>query len=575
MKTLVFVRHEPDERVTDNLVFAGHWCLSKIDSKKKKEIQNKILPSISNEYLQPLVEETYSEIFDFIYSKLNEMHKVDFELRHWRILLDAWLWKVCIIIEETNIKLQYAKENFDCTEVIVDKFIIESPCSDTKSFTTNWTKLETFRSKYIAEIGAKKYGMNVRFGPNSSKKESLEVDISKKSFKMQFKIKNVYPKPKVLFWDSYLNKKNLFLTELFVGQLPGLSNLLIRSYKKQIEVEIVANSEINFQRANQILDSDKKIKILDEWVFEEIPMSFRENFEKYMKIVEKFRLPKILYTCNALHDDDLFKFVAIHVLLQGGKIFNGQHGGGYGMLQQFWSEKFEREVSDIFLTWGWSDNFNQGGLVKPLGVLATSEIDLIKQENINNGDIVLFAQNYRSIKDSVDSVPSGDLYYKYLDDNIVFVESLNTNERSRLRIRLYPDDYDKNQKDIWSTSLSHLSFASTKLNAKDIFRDASLLVIGYCSTAFLSAIASEVPTVTFLSAEYNKLREEIQIHLICLKKLGIIHDSPRQAAEFINSLEGNYRNWWHSSEVKEARQEFTTKFARSESPVWYSLSKIK
>jgi len=53
-----------------------------------------------------------------------------------------------------------------------------------------------------------------------------------------------------------------------------------------------------------------------------------------------------------------------------------------------------------------------------------------------------------------------------------------------------------------------------------------------------------------------------------LRKVKIVHNSPEEAAKFVNKNYNNLEKWWNSQLVQEAKNKFCYKFARqSNSPL--------
>ena len=97
-----------------------------------------------------------------------------------------------------------------------------------------------------------------------------------------------------------------------------------------------------------------------------IPNSYLENFKIYYnKSLQVFsNNPKLIYTANAYIDCDLFKIWSAHHL-NNVRFIAAQHGGHYGVGKLSFYNKFEYQVPDFFLSWGWSNkNFSN---VIPIG----------------------------------------------------------------------------------------------------------------------------------------------------------------------------------------------------------------
>ena len=94
---------------------------------------------------------------------------------------------------------------------------------------------------------------------------------------------------------------------------------------------------------------------------------------------------------------------------------------------------------------------------------------------------------------------------------------------------------------------------------------ARLFVGTMNTTAFLEALAVNMPTIIFWNPSYWELRECTIDDYNNLKKVGILHDSPESAAEMAHKVWDDIDSWWWRSDTQKARAEFCFKFARMSS----------
>ena len=91
----------------------------------------------------------------------------------------------------------------------------------------------------------------------------------------------------------------------------------------------------------------------------EIPRSYIEDFMLYKECSLKFFPvnPKAIITGVCQHSCDQFKIWAAEMRLKGSKLIVNQHGGYYGIGKLKIFDKFDTSISDIFITYGWSDKY--------------------------------------------------------------------------------------------------------------------------------------------------------------------------------------------------------------------------
>jgi putative transferase (TIGR04331 family) len=83
------------------------------------------------------------------------------------------------------------------------------------------------------------------------------------------------------------------------------------------------------------------------------------------------------------------------------------------------------------------------------------------------------------------------------------------------------------------------------------------------STTFLETLAANIPTIAFFDPDLNKIKGESQEYIDDLMRAEILHPSPRQAAEKLNSAFDELEAWWKKPIVQEARSRFVRQFART------------
>ena len=70
-----------------------------------------------------------------------------------------------------------------------------------------------------------------------------------------------------------------------------------------------------------------------------------------------------------------------------------------------------------------------------------------------------------------------------------------------------------------------------------------------------------IKTNKYFKARYNEIKEEEKYYFNLLKQVGILYDSPEQAALKLNQIYNDPNEWWFSSSVQNARKIFINRFA--------------
>jgi putative transferase (TIGR04331 family) len=88
-----------------------------------------------------------------------------------------------------------------------------------------------------------------------------------------------------------------------------------------------------------------------------------------------------------------------------------------------------------------------------------------------------------------------------------------------------------------------------------------MVVIDHPHTSFLESLTINVPTVLFWDHDIFFMRPEAEPYFQALRDAGILHKGPLSAAEKVNEIFDNPREWWLSNTVQNARKVFCDRFA--------------
>ena len=141
---------------------------------------------------------------------------------------------------------------------------------------------------------------------------------------------------------------------LALGQVP----LFRRT--KEYQVTKDANYEARNKLSNKIIvDKKNSIEYLShKLLFHLLPICYLEGFTQMNQTVGGLpwpKSPKFIFISNSFHSDEIFKLWTANKTKNGSKYYVGQHGNNYGT-SKFLNPSIEEDTSDVFLTWGWSNN---------------------------------------------------------------------------------------------------------------------------------------------------------------------------------------------------------------------------
>ncbi len=83
----------------------------------------------------------------------------------------------------------------------------------------------------------------------------------------------------------------------------------------------------------------------------------------------------------------------------------------------------------------------------------------------------------------------------------------------------------------------------------------------HLSTSATEALALNKPTILFWNSDTNKIRSEYVEYFDLLRSVGILYDSPEEAARTVSKIYNNVNLWWNDNKRKNAVSLFNKVFA--------------
>ena len=164
------------------------------------------------------------------------------------------------------------------------------------------------------------------------------------------------------------------------------------------------------------------------------PTTFLENFAAAREQV-KSNLPNkvdTIFTANSYHIDDPFKIWSAEKSVSGTTLIIGQHGGNFGVGLINQSELHQKKIADRFVTWGW-DSVSDKNLIKCLAYNFQCGINFKKN---CDGNILHVLSTPGRYFYQHHSMPSVGYALNYFQDQLTFLEGLNSSVIEKVSIRL-------------------------------------------------------------------------------------------------------------------------------------------
>ena len=525
------------------------WCfedkeiIKLIKKKKKIEIFTKLNTNEKKRYYNSI--KKYLEIiYPKIYKILNKHHQTNLNAKYWKIVLYPWLnlylpflylkWKL-VNKKKVNKNDVFTTFNFNDEDFVINDLGNFKFDEDETLFYT--TKALENRNSKIKKIKAKKINRN------DENKTNFVIDILWKIF--FYLTKFLYKNQKLFFVNSSINRKEILKIYLKKFQFPFFYRKLF--YKKNA-------LDINLRKKmfNDVYKGkDNFLRFFFQNLYLFTPKSYIEDFESIRKLIyryypigKKFKF----FTAFNYKKDDLFKYWVAENSLKDSKYFILQHGGGFGIDDIINEEDYVKEISDKFLTWGWSDHKKSQKFFN----LKLSQKNVKKRlfaiKKKGKKKILITFHYFDKTLHRISSQPNNN--YERLKKIYSIIQLCNNLENEfdiTLRYRSHVDQY-------WDSSFNKLLFSK---NIKFDYGTApfeknihlyDLIIFDANSTTFLESCYHNIPSILLIDKSVQKSRKSFV-------KNNIIFFDNKKMLRFLKKKQ-NFHKWWNTGHVQILIQEF-------------------
>jgi putative transferase (TIGR04331 family) len=250
---------------------------------------------------------------------------------------------------------------------------------------------------------------------------------------------------------------------------------------------------------------------------------------------------------------------------RGGGIIDFQHGAGFGFSRLLGVERYSRQVSDKFYTWGWAGQENDPRLAN----LPGAKLSLKSRPpgtSARHRMIMLVSTIYPRFLYRFQSYPIGTQWLRYIQAMMEFIEALGPHRQGVLSYRGLDLDGEGTSEQI-RERFPHVAVDRHDHPFPYQMHRSRVVVFDHPGTTFLEAMAANVPSIIFFDPRYWDCRSEAQPYFDLLQRAGIFHDTPQAAARQVARLYDHIDSWWFCRSIQDARQEFVDHFALN-SPDW-------
>ena len=473
-------------------------------------------------------EDLYASIIVELCEDLNIFHKINWNQHQYEKLLGNWLINfIQIIYERFHNCSKYSVDPDKCIPWVPSSIIDIIKLGTSKRINSNVCNDIT-----LLKLGASLAHENML--PEYSDHVLQSFTFQKGDYPIQLHgaYINLKQSVKDLDYRSHLETKELQFKP-FAGHLclkEGIKNKVKLNWKWRI--------------GNQSLENSSLSNILRVMIRRYIPVCFLEGFKTLYESAKPINT-KYIFSSTSIHNNLGFKFLTARN--PEVKVLCNQHGGGYGIDSYCNSETYERKVSDILYTWGWTEDQK----TKPLPNAPAIDASTNYRSNCILFKYVLYPKYFYKL----DNYPFGNRMNNYLHQLIQFAQKV---QNLKIEISHYPHDYGWNIR-------KRLSDADVEIDEKSMDDGKyQLHVCNYLGTSWLESIAANLPVICFYDPEINKFRDSVSPYIKSFERLGILHHCPHSAADKVIEVSENPEKWWQSDDVQSNVSNFREKYARLE-----------
>lgn len=242
--------------------------------------------------------------------------------------------------------------------------------------------------------------------------------------------------------------------------------------------------------------------------------------------------PRRIVTGYGFFDAGAFPFYAAECAARGTELVGWQHGGTYGELATPGrQERWERRITDRFLTWGWSD-----GDPKAVATACPRQHLFRRPRKPRDGAARLL---WVSTADSrfthfIDHTPVGERLEGYWRHQEAILAALPETVTERLVLRPNRNDFGWGLKDMWARRLDAPVFSPAGSDILDEADRCGLVLIDYPgATTFLECLAAGIPFLCVVDPAVYEIGPSQRDAFRALEEAGVVHSAPESAAEEI------------------------------------------
>lgn len=312
---------------------------------------------------------------------------------------------------------------------------------------------------------------------------------------------------------------------------------------------------------------DYLVKVLEQSLL----LPFGDEFAEHDAAARKVRTRKgrliirtISYQMSAAR-----LFETAHRIDQGEGLVHLQHGCNYGTARAYSLGSMIEYNQHTFLTWGWQHHGSYAGRVASF---PAPQLAPWLNSHRRSGDVIILVASIMPFLPSR-LISNGELHcHDRRADRADFLRSLSPALSSDLLYRPYPQlDYAARDAVYFQEEFPDVPQISDQLEFFQTSRCCRAMVIDHPGLTFYQALTAGTPVICFWKDQHWPMDADVKPMFDELRRVGLLFNTGREAAESLNQRAGTFEDWWQGGEVQtaiSAIREHSAKTSRFWLPIW-------
>lgn len=290
-----------------------------------------------------------------------------------------------------------------------------------------------------------------------------------------------------------------------------------------------------------------------------LPKTFTNEFVQndHAAAQERYR-PQCLHVNGGATVNDRSNFSIAHAVMKGERVVRLQHGSDYGMMTNLVMEACGEYHDTAFLTWGWQNQHDEQAnfLRAPAPMLAD-----IKDRHQFDSDLMMLVGSKMWVRSyRLDQTPEPTYATLYRSRKIAFLDALSSDVRKAMHYRPYMRGLSDLEDETYVATHAP-DVAVYRGDMVDALTRARLVVLDHPGTTLCLGMAANTPTICYWQPDAWPIDPEAQPYFDALRDVGILFDTPEQAAAQVNMVADDVAAWWRGDSCQQARRQWTNQFA--------------